>query len=136
MASKTQTVSRNPLLTINGQLACTKCLPTKNLELCKALLSHCCSHGPSAINLVQLNNRSARFTRENECRKYASNDQQTSTQLHVTEDNQDNVGEKTVVVVGEEYSLESFNVLEGNETQIHDESIINDINVTSQGVPA
>lgn len=71
-----------------------------------------------------------------ECRKYASNDQQTSTQLHVTEEDQDYVSEETVVVPGEEYSLESFNLLEGNEIQIHDEFVINDVNVTNQDVPA
>ena len=71
-----------------------------------------------------------------ERRKFASNDQQTSTQLHVTEEDQDNVSEETVVVPSEEYSLESFNLLQGNEIQIHDESVINDVNVTNQDVPA
>ena len=41
-----------------------------------------------------------------------------------------------MVVPGEEYSLDSFNLLEGNEIQIHDEFVINDVNVTNQDVPA
>lgn len=40
------------------------------------------------------------------------------------------------MVPGEEYSLDSFNLLEGNEIQIHDEFVINDVNVTNQDVPA
>lgn len=39
------------------------------------------------------------------------------------------------MVPGKEYSLESFNLLEGNEIQIHDEFVINDVNVTNQDVP-